>query len=180
MSLRAAALAFWRRSNLPLQQTKLTFKRLYRHGDASSGRRPPRKDIVFSGGGFLIFIHMKNIRLYKWIPALLTMAVIYWFSSQPSNELPNFDWADKAVKKSGHVIEYAILAIWLLYALGMAGNRRWLAWLLAFLYAITDEFHQAFVPGRFPSVWDVLIFDNFGALIGLWFANGFMKQKRPG
>jgi len=104
------------------------------------------------------------------------MGIIFWFSSQPSNELPNFDWADAFIKKSGHVFEYAILAIWLWYALGMDGNRRrWFAWLLAFLYAITDEFHQSFVPGRFPSFWDVLLFDNFGALIGLWFANRFIK-----
>ena len=118
---------------------------------------------------------MKNIRLYKWIPALLTMGVIYWFSSQPSDELPNFDWADRVVKKSGHIVEFGVLAFWVWYGLGMGGNRRWLAWLLATLYAVTDEFHQSFVPGRFPSVWDVLIFDNFGALISLWLANKYTK-----
>lgn len=122
---------------------------------------------------------MNNRKIEKWIPALLTMGIIFWFSSQPSNELPNFDWADKAVKKSGHVVEYAVLVIAYWYALGMQKNRRWLAWLLAILYAVTDEFHQSFVPGRYPSVWDVLIFDNFGALIGLWLANRFVKQKRP-
>ena len=121
---------------------------------------------------------MKNIQFYKWLPALLTMGVIFWFSSQLSTELPNFGWADKIVKKSGHVLEYAILAYWYWHALGMEKDRRRLAWLLAVLYAVTDEFHQSFVPGRYPSVWDVLIFDNFGALIGLWLANRYLKQKR--
>ena len=121
---------------------------------------------------------IKIVELRKWLPALLTMGVIFWFSSQPSSELPNFDWADKLVKKSGHVFEYAILAFWVWYALGMEVDRRWLAWLLAILYAATDEYHQSFVPGRYPSVWDVLIFDNFGALIGLWLANKHKIQKR--
>jgi len=94
-------------------------------------------------------------------------------------KLPNFNWADAIVKKSGHMIGYAILAFSYWYGLGMDGNKRWLAWLLAIAYALTDEFHQSFVPGRHPSIWDVLIFDNIGALISLWLAGKYFKQKRP-
>jgi len=122
---------------------------------------------------------MSTIRIYKWIPALLTMEIIFWFSSRPSNELPNFDWADALIKKSGHVFEFAVLAFWCWFALGTKKNRRWLAWLLAILYAVTDEVHQSFVPGRFPSVWDVVIFDNVGSLLGLWLASRVAGQKRP-
>ncbi len=107
------------------------------------------------------------------------MAVIFWFSSQPADELPVFSWADTIVKKAGHVTGYAILAFWYWYALGKDKNKHWLAWLLAILYALTDEFHQSYVSGRHPSIWDVLIFDNFGALISLWLANKHVKQKRP-
>lgn len=121
---------------------------------------------------------IKIVELRKWLPALLTMGVIFWFSSQPSSELPNFDWADKVVKKSGHIFEYAVLAFWVWHALEMEADRRWIARLLAILYAVTDEYHQSFVPGRYPSVWDVLIFDNLGALIGLWLANKRKIQKR--
>jgi len=57
------------------------------------------------------YLMMKlNIQLYNWIPALLIMSVIFWFSSQPSSNLPNFDWADKAIKKGGHMFGYALLA----------------------------------------------------------------------
>lgn len=122
---------------------------------------------------------MSNFRSCKWLPALLTMGIIYWFSSQPSNVLPNFDWADTLIKKSGHIFEYAVLAFWCLYALGIGKNRGRLAWLLAILYSVTDEYHQSFVPGRFPSVLDVLLFDNFGALLGICLANRLVKQKRP-
>lgn len=123
---------------------------------------------------------MKKVQILNWVPALVVMGVIFWFSAQSGEELPVFSWADKIVKKSGHMIGYALLAFWYWYALGWQSNRRWLAWLLAVLYAMTDEYHQSFVPFRSPSVWDVLVFDNFGALISLWLTNRYMqKQKRP-
>jgi VanZ family protein len=50
---------------------------------------------------------------------------------------------------------------------------------LTLLYAVTDEIHQSFVPGRHPSIWDVVIFDNLGALIGLWLMHSYRKEKRP-
>lgn len=123
---------------------------------------------------------MKKVQILNWVPALVVMGVIFWFSAQSGEELPVFSWADKIVKKSGHMIGYALLAFWYWYALGWQSNRRWLAWLLAVLYAMTDEYHQSFVPFRSPSVWDVVVFDNFGALISLWLTNRYMqKQKRP-
>lgn len=112
-------------------------------------------------------------QLFKWLPALLTMAVIFWFSSQPSNELPNFGLVDRIIKKSGHVFEYAVLAFWVWYALDFRKDLRWLVWLIAILYAATDEYHQSFVRGRFPSVWDVIVFDHAGALICLWIAQRY-------
>ena len=97
------------------------------------------------------------------------MMIIFIFSSQLSYELPNFDWADTIIKKGAHVIGYTLLTLSYWYAFRMQENKGWLAWLLAVLYALTDEFHQSFVPGRHSSIWDVLIFDNFGAMISLWF-----------
>lgn len=72
-----------------------------------------------------------------------------------------------------------MLALTYWHGFGWEKGRRPLAWLLAVLYAGTDEFHQSFVAGRNPSVWDVLLFDNLGALITLWLAGLFFKQKRP-
>lgn len=120
----------------------------------------------------------KNLIL-KWIPALTMMGVIFWVSAQPGSELPSFDWADRIVKKSGHVVGYAMLALSYWYGLGMKCEHRWLAWVLAVLFAVTDEFHQSFVPGRNASVWDVLIFDNLGALLAMWAAQKIKQQKRP-
>jgi len=118
-------------------------------------------------------------KLQNWLPAFVMMGIIFWFSSQPADKLPIFSWADVIVKKSGHVLGYALLAFGYWYGLGMNKRRSWLAWLLAMLYALTDEYHQSFVSGRHPTIWDVLIFDNFGALISLWLANWYLKRKRP-
>jgi VanZ family protein len=77
------------------------------------------------------------------------------------------------------VIGYALLAFSYWYALGMDKNKRWLAWLLAILYALTDEYHQSYVSGRHPSIWDVMIFDDLGALLSLWLATRYIERKRP-
>lgn len=105
------------------------------------------------------------------------MGFIFWFSSQPPSNLPNFDWADKVLKKGGHIVGYAMLAWSYWYALDLKSNKRWLAWLFAILYAVTDEYHQSFVTGRYPSAWDVFVFDNFGALIALGIAGKWEKLK---
>ena len=123
---------------------------------------------------------MKKIKILNWLPALVMMSVIFWFSAQPAEELPVFSWADTIVKKSGHVIGYGLLAFTYWYGLGMARQKNWLAWLLAVLFALTDEYHQSFVSGRHPSIWDVLIFDNIGALLSVWFTGLYLnKQTRP-
>jgi VanZ family protein len=65
------------------------------------------------------------------------------------------------VRKAGHVMEYSILAILLARAtLAIAQTRRaWFGIALAIvgIVAISDEFHQTFVPGRNGSPADVLL-----------------------
>ena len=50
----------------------------------------------------------------------------------------------------------------------------------ALAYGILDEFHQSFVPGRNPSLIDVLVFDNLGAILGLWAFSYFARRKSTG
>ena len=119
---------------------------------------------------------MKLLKI--WTPALLMMAIIFGFSSIPSEEMPSFGGLDFSIKKFGHAFGYALLA--LSYQRGLGGKRPWLAWLMAVAYAAADEFHQSFVPGRNLSPWDVLLFDNFGALVGLWIRHRFAKRKVDG
>jgi VanZ family protein len=98
------------------------------------------------------------------------MSLIFIASSMPGQKLPAFGTIDFLVKKGGHMLGYAILAGCYFHAL--AGSTRstrqqyLLAVILAFLYAVSDEAHQAFTPMRSSSAIDVGI-DTTGAAIGL-------------
>ena len=103
----------------------------------------------------------------RWLPLLLAMGVIFFASNQPAADLPNFGLWDLGVKKLGHFLAYALLALLALRAV-LDWQRPFLvAGLLVFLYALSDEFHQMFTPGRNASLVDVAI-DMSGALTCLW------------
>lgn len=105
------------------------------------------------------------------------MLIIFLFSARPHSELPDFDRADRIVKKGAHMVGYALLAAAYWRALNFQRGKRWLAWGVAVIYAVTDEFHQSFVPGRNPSIWDVLIFDNLGALVSIGLLQLYKTQR---
>jgi VanZ family protein len=107
------------------------------------------------------------------------MAAIFLFSTRPSSGLPNFGSWDYFVKKGGHVLGYAVLALAYWRGFDWLAASRERAWLLAICYAITDEIHQVFVPGRHPSPGDVLLFDNVGALLGL-VLGAYLRRSRRG
>ena len=120
---------------------------------------------------------MKKV-LLRWLPAALIMAVIFGFSSTPSTKLPNFGLLDLVVKKGGHMLGYGLLALAYWYGLRFEKRRGWLALLFAVLYAISDEFHQSFVPGRHPGWVDVLVFDGGGATIALTCVYRWLVRKK--
>lgn len=111
----------------------------------------------------------------RWLPAVLLMLVIFVFSSRPGDDLPSFGGWDYFVKKGGHALGYGLLALSYLHALPKRNYL--LAWILALLYAATDEFHQSFVPGRNASAVDVLVFDNLGAAAGLLLHYFLWRQR---
>ncbi len=105
--------------------------------------------------------------LSRWLPAVLVMAAIFIFSSIPSKEMPFFGGWDAILKKSGHMLGYALLGFAYLRASNSRSGWAYLIALLAVvLYAFSDEFHQSFVPGRDSSIVDVGI-DTAGACLGM-------------
>lgn len=91
-----------------------------------------------------------------------------------------------AVRKGGHLTEYAILAALVGRALCRPradAARPWswkpagLALLVAAAYAATDEFHQSFVPSRDASLLDVLL-DTVGGGIGLALAGAIRHWRK--
>src|SRR5689334_13129737 len=118
---------------------------------------------------------------YRFVPAIFFMALIFWFSAMPADEVmraadPLFKQAPtiqvgKPVTipwlKVGHFIGYAGLGASLLYGLRGRARRAVLAALaITLLYAITDEFHQVYTPGRHAGVDDVLL-DTIAACIAI-------------
>lgn len=76
------------------------------------------------------------------------------------------------VRKSAHFFAYLVLGVLVVNSLkvfGVTGPRLYMsAILVCILYAVTDEVHQLFVPGRGCQLRDVLI-DSVGAGVGITF-----------
>jgi len=77
---------------------------------------------------------------------------------------------DFILRKIAHILEYAILTFLLFRAFHSTGNQPRankalaLAIIIAFLYALSDEYHQTFIFGRQGKLGDVGI-DGVGILI---------------
>jgi VanZ family protein len=90
------------------------------------------------------------------------MAFIYYLSGQPTTGIGGNELNRFLVLKSFHLIEYAILAMFLF----LAFRRASIVIIISYLYALSDEFHQSFVPNREGRFRDTLI-DLVGIFIGL-------------
>jgi len=111
----------------------------------------------------------------RWIPVVVWMGVIFALSAQPQLPSPPSPFWDKILEKGGHTFEYAVLASLLWLAVGQ--RRPLLAWVVAVVYAISDEYHQSFVPGRDPDPVDAL-FDAAGAALALLAWWGAFRWRR--
>ena len=109
------------------------------------------------------------------------MALIFIASATPGSDMPKFETGDLIVKKGGHVVGYALLAMACFLAVyGETAKKTArsvvLSLCISIVYAALDEYHQSFTPGRNPSVIDVGI-DAFGAAIGVSIA-AFIARLR--
>ena len=110
--------------------------------------------------------------LTLWLPVIVWAAVIFTFSSIPGLGT-GLGGVDTILRKGAHIVEYAILGLLLLRAMG----RELPALAVGIAYAITDELHQHFVGGRHASAVDVLI-DTVGLAIGIFVVYRLL-QTRP-
>ncbi len=100
-----------------------------------------------------------------WLWPLLLMAVIFFLSAQPDLST-GLGLLDVVARKIGHAAIYAALcASW--WRVGLDARLSLphavaLALLVSIAYAVSDEWHQSFVPGRSGSGLDVAI-DAAGA-----------------
>lgn len=104
--------------------------------------------------------------LISWLPAILWMVLIFLLSSRPSVHASAIDWQDFFIKKTGHFVEYFILNALLIFGFKNTTALKspqliLAAFILAVIYAASDELHQTFVPGREGRPRDVVI-DTLG------------------
>jgi len=111
-----------------------------------------------------------------WLVTASYMLIIFILSSMPYPPQP-------LPSKGGitfieHVIEFGILGFLLLISFRVKTTVRKaaiLAILISILYGISDEIHQAFVPGRYSDIVDVLA-DSVGAIIAIVTTNFKMRD----
>ena len=99
--------------------------------------------------------------LSAWLPVVAWAGLIFTLSSIPDLGTGLGGW-DLLLRKLAHAAEFAVLGVLFLRAV----ERPALAFLLASAYAVSDEIHQIFVPGRLGSPLDVLI-DVAGVAVGI-------------
>jgi VanZ family protein/glutaredoxin len=106
-------------------------------------------------------------RLWLWAPLVAYLLLIFHLSDRPS-----IPWARGYPDYLLHAAEYCVLAVLLARALNGGLWRRvtdallGLSWALSVVYAVSDEVHQYFVPGRSADYRDALS-DAVGAALGL-------------
>lgn len=119
---------------------------------------------------------MQN-NIVRYSLPILWMGVIFVLSSFP--DLPHAPTSvlDFFIKKTAHVMEYSILFWlwqWALFTSSRFKSKRFLiAGIICFIFALSDELHQAMVPGRTPTMRDVGI-----DMIGVMLVYLIIKPKR--
>lgn len=134
---------------------------------------------------------MTKNKAFPWILVLLWMGLIFYLSHQPASQsaqlsrgltvtiiniieklAPNIDFDFGAfhhfIRKNAHFFAYLILGLLVANAMRVRKTKRALAAIiLCTLYALSDEFHQTFIPARAGQWTDVLI-DSMGSAFGVF------------
>lgn len=147
---------------------------------------------------------MNKKKTIAWGAVIAWMALIFFLSHQPADVSSSMssgiaekikaviettapaagidaDFLHTFVRKNAHFFAYLILGTLAFYAMrqsGVLGMRgALLAFTIAVLYAVSDETHQLFIPGRSGEARDVLIDSaGAGAGIGLYFLTARIRR----
>lgn len=122
---------------------------------------------------------MKKEKVFKFLSIAVILS-IFWFSHQDAKESARQSTYVKKqvnkvigkgikynIRKNAHFFIYMVLGMSLLLSREKVGKRGILEIVgFVILYAISDEFHQSFIPGRGASFKDVCI-DTLGGISGI-------------
>jgi len=133
--------------------------------------------------------------LFSWFLVFIWLVVIFYLSAQPAADSSNLSKKvtkviieiipldnevsttenliaklEPSIRKLGHFSEYFVLGLLVANAFrvsGVFGLKGFIFSLLfCILYAVSDEFHQYFVPGRSTEFKDIVM-DTIGSFVGI-------------
>ncbi|RBP58100.1 VanZ family protein [Alkalibaculum bacchi] len=147
-------------------------------------------------------IEQMKKRILPWALVIFWMALIFYLSHQPAAEsnglstnitrkiaeiiekiAPNIGFnlgsLNHIVRKNAHFFAYLVLGALVVNGVKNSGVSTLkairVALFICILYAISDEVHQLYIPGRSGEVKDVII-DSAGALVGILGLNSIIKN----
>lgn len=109
-------------------------------------------------------------KIIRFLPALFWMSFIFFLSSRQTTGIGTTRLDRFLILKTFHLIEYVILFVLVFFAV----KKRQLSAIISYLYALSDELHQSFIPGRMGKFSDTII-DLIGIYIGICLVKKFKK-----
>lgn len=128
---------------------------------------------------------LKNKYIFHHLPWQLYIVVIFVISSIPGSRFPEiqFNMADKVV----HFIIFGILGLLLARSMVVSQNTFCrtnyviVSIMIGIGYGLIDEWHQAYVPGRYASVSD-WVADGLGIIVSVllfwWWKSRKLRERR--
>lgn len=94
-------------------------------------------------------------------------------------KIENIEVLSFIIRKLAHFTEYLILGFLTINMLDKndISKKYLLSILICIIYAISDEIHQLFVPGRACQIKDILI-DSIGSITGIYLYKLISKRKK--
>lgn len=91
----------------------------------------------------------------------------------------NIELLNLIIRKLAHYIEYLILGILVInmFIKNNIPQSYLISIIFCIIYAISDEIHQLFVPGRACQIKDILI-DSIGSITGIYLYKLISKRKK--
>ena len=115
----------------------------------------------------------QKMKLSYLIAAIIFTLLIIYLSSLPSGTLPgNGSATEQVLSNLAHIPAFALITfLWLrAFMVKARQSKKALIYMVIIAglcaFAVSDEIHQSYVPGRFASVTDFLL-DVIGIVIGM-------------
>lgn len=132
-------------------------------------------------GIFLFSSQGRDSEATSEVFAFIIIDTIHPEYSDLSSEDQSIIWvaAQHIARKAAHIFEYMLLGFLILICLESwfiwNKKHKWLAFAIGSLYAVSDEIHQYFIPGRSCEIMDMLI-DSLGVFLGVLLAIKLIKS----